>query len=405
MNVSISVNSKHDYKLLTVIGPKRPTMQSFIRSLEDRLGEMSHFWVSRFSDSVRRDFRLSFQNRPNSADSPVFHSIAETGNQFYKTEEAAYYYFLKILSNKGYSIGEELSKFISEFISQFPTPQPSSTPQQADLSPSNASDERTSVISFNSRNSTIDLSLLASPSWPPAESSRRIVQTIDRLVSQFDSNYLTLKNPSTALVDDLLPRLRPSIERFVYEATGRCLWMHYRQGFYEEDKSFYMKSMAIRGAHSDNLAESCGVRDVFRFGYQKSIALLDDLQFTFDNSSTIIPNVLLQRLLSILISMKTEVIVGTNAQRELESMDDIAPVFLFVLVSATGVKSPNALYNFLLDTMHSDQRMESEGRTVALLEGATRLVMNEWSTAAAPPPTIEDTSTIAYREDSNLLEF
>jgi hypothetical protein len=86
-------------------------------------------------------------------------------------------------------------------------------------------------------------------------------------------------------------------------------------------------------------------------------------------------------------------------------MDDIAPVFLFVLVSATGVKSPNALYNFLLDTMHSDQRMESEGRTVALLEGATRLVMNEWSTAAAPPPTIEDTSTIAYREDSNLLEF
>ena len=77
--------------------------------------------------------------------------------------------------------------------------------------------------------------------------------------------------------------------------------------------------------------------------------------------------------------------MGSQGQRELESMDDIAPIFLFVVLSASELASPNALYHFLLDTMREENRLETEGRIVALLEGATRLVMNDWEVPESPP--------------------
>ena len=402
VNMTITANTKHDYKLLTVSGPKRPAMQSFMRSLEEGLSGMSHFWVSRFSDSVKRDFRISFQDEPAGSTSPVFHSIAETGNQSYKTEEAAYYYFYKILSNRGYSIGSELGKFISEFVSHFPIAAP--PPPPMDTSPSNASEERASIHSFASRHSSsVDLAALTIPAWSPQETSRRVLAQIDLVVSQFDKNYLSLRNPSTTLVDDLLPRLRPAVERYVFEAVGRCVWAHYRQAYLEEDKSFHLKSLAIRGAHSDNLAESCGIRPEFRFTYDRSVALMNDLQYAFDSLSAMVPNSLLQKLLSVLISVKREVLAGTQGAKELESMDDIAPIFLFALISGTELKSPNALYHFLLDTMPQDQRMETEGRTVALLEGATRLVMNDWPAGDHPLPPTETTHDL--KNAPNLLDI
>ena len=335
VNVAITVNAKHDYKLLTVIGPKRPTMQNFVRSLEQGLSSISHFWVSRFSDSVKRDFKFSFQEE---GASPVFRSIAESGNQSYKSEEAAYYYFYKILSNKGYSIGRQVGEFTADFVSNFPPDSSSSA----------------------------------------YESSRKILAAIDLVISQFDSSYHSLNNPSSTLSEDLLPRLRPSVERFVYEAIGRSLWSHYLKDFQEEDRSFCMKAVAIRAAHGPALAEGCGVRAEFKFTFEKSIALVNDLQtHQCDRASGIVPNFLVQKLLSVLISVKTEVLMGSQGQRELESMDDIAPIFLFVILSAEQLATPNALYRFLLDTMHKEQRLETEGRIVALLEGACRLVMNE----------------------------
>ncbi len=378
INLTITVNVKHDYKLLTVVGPKRPSMQSFMRSFEHNLGAVSHFWVSRFSDTVRKDFKLSFhEDAHGGSSSPVFHSIAETGNQTFKSEEAAYYYFYKILSNKTYSLGLDLGKFISYIQSNFPQRNLPST----DLSPSDVSDDRVSVLSSSSitRDTVADLSVFETPPWPASDSSKKILAEIDQVVAKFDASYLSLKNPSSALVEDVLPRLRPSVERYVFELLGRCLYVHYRKSFLEEDKSFAMKSIAIRGAHGETLAEACGVRRDFRFRFDRSVGLMNDLQRSFDSSAQIVPNVFLQRLLSILVTVKTEVLAGTQGQKELESMDDIAPIFLFVLLSANEMKSPNALYHFLLDTMRPDQRMETEGRTVALLEGATRLVMNDWA--------------------------
>jgi len=382
VNVSISANAKHDYKLLTVIGPKRPAMQTLIRALETALASMSHFWVSRFSDSVKRDFRFSFEggNHPphdhiGASSSPISAAVAETTNQSYKTEEAAYYYFYKILMNRQYSIGNEVADFLSEF-----TPAVTTSATEEDLDQSPTSDRHSVVSSKRFSVSDTDTSVPI-PACTPRESSEKVIKMIEQIISQFDSNYLTLRNPSSALVDDLLPRLRPSIERFMYESCGKVLNAHYKHGYYDDDKKFVFKSFSIRGGAGSptHLAESCGIRRDFQFGFEKSISLINELQHAFDSLHT--PNSLLQRLLSILVSIKTEVLTGTKGMKELDSMDDIAPVFLFLVVSAAELRTPNAIYHFLLDTMPQDQRMETEGRAVALLEGATRIVLSEWATS------------------------
>ena len=377
--MTITVNAKHDYKVFTVVGPKRPAMQSFNRSLEQGLASVSHFWVSRFSDSVKRDFKFTFQDDAgvaSSSSSPVFRSIAESSNQSYKSEEAAYYYFYKILSNKGYLIGQQLAEFTSLFLSYFPSVVSTG---DGSSSPSVGSEERMR------RNSLVDLSQTVYPDWPARESSHRILNEIELVISQFDANYEALKNPSSALSEDLLPRLRPSVERFVFEGIGKALWSHYRKSFQDEDRSFKMKAIAIRAAHGEALGESCGVRPELRYSFEKSVALVNELQTQFDKPSAVVPNFLIQKLLSVLISVKTEVLMGSQGQRELESMDDIAPIFLFVVLSASELASPNALYHFLLDTMREENRLETEGRIVALLEGATRLIMNEWEVPESPP--------------------
>ena len=208
--------------------------------------------------------------------------------------------------------------------------------------------------------------------WPPSESSHRLSDKITQTVTQFDSNFLTLHNPSTTLVNDLLPRLRPSVERFVYDSIGNIVHQHYRHHYSETDKSFVNKSTQIRTT-STNLHHTCGIRSEFHFRFDKSIALINTLQTSFNDGA--FPNLLLQQLLSILVSLKTEVLTQTFGQKELDSMDDIAPIFLFLIVSSTQLTSPTAIYQFLLDVMPQEQRMETEGRTVALLEGASRLVL------------------------------
>lgn len=380
VTASIVVHEKHDYKLLTVIGPRRSTTQQFFRAVEVGLSSMSHYWVSQFSNSVKRDFRVSSFDRNHNA--AAVSSTFETGNQTYKTEVAAYYYFYKILSNQSYSVGIELSRFISEFNSHFVFP---SSSKLHDFTP------RSSVASLcaDSSENSLEVGSCTLPAWSPKQSMSRVADQISKTISQFDTNYTSLRNPATALSDDLLPRLRPSVERYVFESVGESVWVHYRHFFSDLDKAFHVKANAIRLASDGSsvpLIESCSVRECMRFDFSKSTNLMNELQRIFDREFNS-PNLLLQKVLSILISIKTDVLQGSNGQRELESMDDIAPIFLYTTVSASELVSPNAIYNYLLDFMTSEQRMESEGRSVALLEGATRLIMNDWTHTTLQPAT------------------
>jgi hypothetical protein len=323
VNMSITT-SKHDYKVMTVVGPRKPGMQIFINSLERGLASTSHFWVSRLSDTVHRDFR--FIQRGSS--SPITSSISESSNQLYKTDEAAYYYFYKILTNSQYSIGADLAEFMT--------------------------------------------SQSASPRSPPREQMLEIISKISSISTQLDSNFLTLRNPSSTLVDDLLPRVRPAVERYMFEALGSVVYMQYKSWFAEEDAKFSKIAKSLREGEKDKLFEFCGIKSQHRLPFSKSINLLDQFALFFEST---LPNSSIQKILSLLISVKTEILVGSST--ELESMDEIAPIFLYLVVASEGLRTPTAIFHFLLDYMPIEERLESEGKTVGLLEGAVRIVIDQ----------------------------
>jgi len=295
--------------------------------------------------------------------------------------------------NRNYSIGTDVANFVSEYIENFP-------PKSRTVEDGSPSHDRFSIASsstiFNPRQPELQFDVPTN--LLPSESAQKILIKIEKIIAQFDSNYLSLKNPSSTLVDDLLPRLRPSIERFVFESLGKYLYAHYRVFYQDMDRNFFYKSAAIRGAHHSGntplLSQSCGVRECFQFQFTNSIALVNELQHICDSPTFTTPNLLLQRLLSILVSIKTEVLTGTRGDKELESMDDIAPIFLFLVVSASELRTPNAIYKFLLDSMPTEQRMETEGRAVALLEGATRIVLSEWSNEWYPEDPVPPVETV-----------
>ena len=67
-------------------------------------------------------------------------------------------------------------------------------------------------------------------------------------------------------------------------------------------------------------------------------------------------------------------------------MDDLAPIFLFLLVRST--QFPSLAYSssrFCLLSLSPEQRMQNEGRVVALLEGALRILLEEWDSQFAKP--------------------
>ncbi len=362
VNLQIVLQPKHDYKLLTIIGPRRSAMQQLVRVLENKLNSLGHYWISRFSESFQDEIRIDSLIASN-----------ESGNILYKSDESIYYYFYKIFTNRNYSIGIEIFNFISNFNSNFPsilTNSSSTSSMAPDSSPSNISEHNASA----SGRISIDFSTAVVPGWEPKESTKMIKNEINNLIHSIDVNFLNLNNPSNTLSQELIPRLRPSLERYVYESLWRGLWCHYRKVYAEKDSKFQEKAANIR--INSNIKNYCQITSKFdQIDFNKSINLLNEFQFFFDNSHNLILNLLFQKLLSILIQIKKDVLFSTNSQIELESMDDLAPIFLFILLSAIDFKSPHAIVNLLLDNMSNDQRLESEGRVVTLLEGGMRLVM------------------------------
>jgi len=58
-------------------------------------------------------------------------------------------------------------------------------------------------------------------------------------------------------------------------------------------------------------------------------------------------------------------------------MDDVMPVFIFVLVRSSLLR-PFACASFMQDALSQDERLDSEGRAVLLLESAARYVAYDW---------------------------
>jgi len=144
---------------------------------------------------------------------------------------------------------------------------------------------------------------------------------------------------------------------------------------------------AIAGTLSAKRKELCGfIPDSLCDAgpYERAAAALSQLEAPFAGngrgraaSGGVVPRDAVEALVLSQLEMKTCALESSSGKAELNSMDDIMPVFIFVLVRST-LSRPFACSRFMSDSLSQDQRLESEGRAVLLLESAARHVAYDW---------------------------
>lgn len=113
--------------------------------------------------------------------------------------------------------------------------------------------------------------------------------------------------------------------------------------------------------------------------YERAAAALSQIEVSLLNNRgrNCTPREAIEALTFSQFEMKTCAVEVTCGQLELCSMDDILPVFIFILVRSALTK-PFACSRFMNDALSRDESLESEGRAVLLLESAARHVAYDW---------------------------
>lgn len=85
-------------------------------------------------------------------------------------------------------------------------------------------------------------------------------------------------------------------------------------------------------------------------------------------------------LLMSVASLKTAVVEFWRGKEELDAMDDLLPVVIFILMQSS-VKTPAAQIAFLQDYVGRASRYENEARLLINFEVSVKYVALEWPTA------------------------
>lgn len=109
--------------------------------------------------------------------------------------------------------------------------------------------------------------------------------------------------------------------------------------------------------------------------YSESVAIIGKLQ------DLVSPLEKLNCLLMSVAALKTAVVDFWRGKEELEAMDDLLPVLIFVLVRST-VADPAAQINLLQDYVGRASRYENEARLLINFEVSIKYVAFEWPEAA-----------------------
>lgn len=111
--------------------------------------------------------------------------------------------------------------------------------------------------------------------------------------------------------------------------------------------------------------------------YERASAALSQMEVAFHSVRSFTPRDAVEALLASQLEMKTCALEASAGQEELCSMDDIMPIFVFVLLRSS-LGHPFACARFAGDALSQDDRMDTEGRAVVLLESAARHVAYDW---------------------------
>ena len=259
-----------------------------------------------------------------------------------KNESASYYQFHKILSSEAYSLGKTIANFVTTFLSQHRNPRDSAA------------------------------SLPVPVTHIQMENVKTLIEdTVTALFSHF--------NFGKSNTEKIMQFCRPAVEKFVFTRLYPTLFGMYQEQNKETDEGFARKQRDLRRLSPVDLLTTLEVRDMqikekYRLGakpYSESIAIISKLQ------DLISPMEKLNCLLMSVASLKTAVVDFWRGKEELEAMDDLLPILIYMLVSSTIVH-PAAQIHMLQDYVGRSSRYENEARLLINFEVSIKYVAFEW---------------------------
>eukprot|EP00930_Biecheleria_cincta_P048708 TRINITY_DN33987_c0_g1_i1.p1 TRINITY_DN33987_c0_g1~~TRINITY_DN33987_c0_g1_i1.p1 ORF type:complete len:479 (+),score=95.66 TRINITY_DN33987_c0_g1_i1:212-1438(+) len=319
----------------------------------------------------------------------------ESGNASsrFKQESQAYYYYSKLLCDKQKAPGRAALNFIQRF-----------TQTCAGLSPSAVQQGR------------------------PMSEVQAAVHQLCLLLEQEEHGEATPGKPK--VVSELQAHVRPAVERCIFKHVGAPMWSLYERRHSAEDAQFLAKVEALAKIPDARLMEALEIRSEFRgaqasavegvptnrddgttshlstaagtedagypdagpskepavssvsslggSAYERAAAALSQLELSVGEKCSCIPRDALEVLSLAQLEMKTCALEASGGRAELQSMDDVMPLFVFVLVRSP-LRRPFAFARYMTDSLTQDERLESEGRAVLLLESAARHIAFDWN--------------------------
>jgi hypothetical protein len=355
---------------LRISGSRNPTSLQFLQVLKDRIAKLCP------DNAAKQQMEMEVME--------ITH-LEDGRNR--KHEAAAYYHFYRLLSDERYAPGQMASDFCRDFIARYSE----SSPTVADQKP-----------------------------------VKEVVDFAEKVCRAVESSAGAGQNSEANKHEELMPWLRPSVSRCLFSRVGGLIWKLYEDRHSAEDCAYVQKQKALKSVTPAKLLENLEVRQVFccespqdldglvvgdramsssqpstadtpsvlknqwdisktgdtagRFHplpYDRAVGALSNIGTALKSASRISPREAVCLLSAAQVEMKTCVLEASHGAMELEAMDDVMPVFVYVL-ARSDLSCPFAAAAYMNDALDYDERLDSEGRAVMLLESAARYIAYDW---------------------------
>lgn len=258
----------------------------------------------------------------------------------------------------------------------------------------------------------------------PKESLEACLALIDLVFRQLKHCMIDIQvSKFEGPVQALLPRLEVSVCRYFFSIYGESLWLKYhhknaeanarfltaksRVADWEDSKLLEELEASDRGSSSDApmsvVRTTCSSTEVLLLTRQRRNSIVNEILVECTNSVSggsktripchrqpyfqvshrislleeksplfgFTPLDTLDDLIAIISLLKTRVLEDND--REVVTMDEVFPIFVFCLIRSR-LSSPFTLWNVLYDSLSDHQRLDSEGRYISILEQAALAV-------------------------------
>jgi len=169
--------------------------------------------------------------------------------------------------------------------------------------------------------------------------------------------------------------------------VGSAVWKLYQERHADDDASFVRKVQALGRETPEQLILRLGVREELsparRRGrapastpYARAIAAFSRLASSLHSAALPSPSEVAHLLSEAQIEMRTGALEATRGASELLAMDDVLPIYVFVL-SRSEVLYPFALAAYAEDALSPQSRLGADGWAVRLLESSARYIAYE----------------------------